>query len=105
LTAKRCTYKGIKFPSKLERDCYIYLEDAQNKGLISDLKRQIKFIVVGKIKHFVDFSCVVKDRTVYIEAKGRDLPLGKLKRLIVEEKYCLKICVVYTAHEIGVLLK
>lgn len=77
----------------------------QKREIISELKTQVKFMVVGKIKHYVDFSCVKDSKILYIESKGKDLALGKLKRLIVEEKHCLKIYVVYKVSEIDAILK
>lgn len=38
ISSRRCQYKGIKFDSHWERDCYIVLEERQNRGEISDLK-------------------------------------------------------------------
>lgn len=44
--AHKCEYKGMKFDSTRERDRYIFLEDCQRRGLISELKRQVKFVLI-----------------------------------------------------------
>lgn len=41
--ARKCEYKGIKFASTKEMERYIYLESCQHAGLISNLRRQVKF--------------------------------------------------------------
>lgn len=40
-----CEYNGIKFDSHKERDRYIFLKSLENKGVISDLKRQVRYTV------------------------------------------------------------
>ena len=49
----------------------------------------------GGVKHFLDFVEFWTDgSTRFVEVKGRDLPMGKLKRHQVEELYGIKIVVV-----------
>jgi len=36
---------GIKFDSYKERDRYIYLKECERKGLITNLQRQVKFVL------------------------------------------------------------
>jgi hypothetical protein len=40
-----CEYNGIKFDSHKERDRYIFLKSLQDKGVISDLKCQVRYTV------------------------------------------------------------
>lgn len=40
-----CEYNGIKFASHKERDRYIFLKYLEDKGVISDLKRQVRYTV------------------------------------------------------------
>lgn len=40
-----CEYNGIKFDSHKERDRYIFLKSLEDKGVISDLKRQVRYTV------------------------------------------------------------
>lgn len=44
--AHKCEYKGMKFDSERERDRFIFLEDCQRRGLISELVRQKEFILL-----------------------------------------------------------
>lgn len=47
-------YKGIKFPSTLERDRYIMLEAMQKAGQIQGLERQVRFEVLPKLIKYVE---------------------------------------------------
>ena len=91
---------GIYFPSKLEGRCYSRLKILQKAGLFKFFLMQIPFNLPGKAKHKVDYCIFYDDAVRFIEAKGRDLPLGKLKRKQVEEIYDIKIHVVKDAKEI-----
>ena len=42
----RCEYKGIKFDSERERDRFIFLQDCERRGLISELKHQVWFTLI-----------------------------------------------------------
>ena len=43
---KKVTRHGIKFDSEREADRYDYLMDCQRRGLISELKRQVVFVLL-----------------------------------------------------------
>lgn len=43
-------HEGIKFDSKKEMKRFIVLKDAETKGIISDLQRQVKFELIPAIK-------------------------------------------------------
>lgn len=47
--AKACDYKGMHFPSNVERDRYIYLEYQQKVGEISHLRTQWRFEIMPKV--------------------------------------------------------
>lgn len=47
---RKCIYDGIKFDSQKERDRYIYLKDAEGKGLISDLRLQVKYELIPAVR-------------------------------------------------------
>ena len=42
---QKCSWKGIVFDSILERDRFIILEADQREGKISDLRRQVKYVL------------------------------------------------------------
>lgn len=44
--AHKCEYKGFKFDSERERDRFIFLEDCERRGLISELRRQVDFVLI-----------------------------------------------------------
>lgn len=43
---RKCSWKGIVFDSVLERDRFIILEEDQREGKISDLRRQVKYVLI-----------------------------------------------------------
>jgi hypothetical protein len=55
-------YQGIKFDSKREMQRYIILKDAENKGLISDLRMQVKFELIPAVKETYIQHLKTKDK-------------------------------------------
>ncbi len=102
--AKRCQSEGIKFPSLLERNCYLVLEQAVKDKKIDFFIRQVAFDLPGPFIHKIDFAIFSDKGVIFIEAKGKDLAIGKMKRLQVEEIYKIKIEVVKNAFEIYELI-
>lgn len=88
---------GIRFHSKKEAEYYQKLKDQQSKGEIARFHRQILFDLPGGIKHYCDFMVIYHDPHYHIdyieyhEVKGRDLPLGRLKRKQCEQLYEIEI--------------
>ena len=103
--AIRCEHDGIKFPSRLERSIYVYLKEQKELGNIVMFLRQINFDLPGPSKHSVDFLVFTKDNAFFLEAKGKDLPMGKLKRKQVEDLYCLYIHVATKVSDVAKVLK
>lgn len=98
--AIRCTYEDKKFPSKLERECYIRLKRLQEVGKVRFFLRQIPFDLPAGNRHIVDFMAFTNDAAYLIEAKGRDLPVGKLKREQTEALYQVKIYLAFMPSQI-----
>ncbi len=46
---EKVTFQGMSFDSKKELQRYLFLLDAERKGIISDLKRQVKFELIPAI--------------------------------------------------------
>lgn len=44
-----CEYNGIKFDSHKERDRYIFLKSLEDKGVIHDLKCQVRYTVIPAV--------------------------------------------------------
>ena len=99
--AKITEAEGIKFGSKKEAAQFRELQARQHAGEIKFFLLQVPFLLPGKtdsgrrFKHYLDFMAIRSDGGIeYIEVKGRDLALGKLKRRMVEDLYNIKILVV-----------
>jgi hypothetical protein len=86
---------GIKFASKKEARYYLELVCRQKAGEIKFFLMQVPFRLPGKTIHRVDFMIVRPDMTIeFIEVKGKDLQLGRIKRRQVEEIFGVEIKVV-----------
>jgi len=99
--AKITEAAGIKFGSKKEAAQFRELQARQHAGEIRFFLLQVPFLLPGvaengkRTRHYLDFMAIRTDGQIeYIEVKGRDLPMGKLKRRMVEELYNIKIQVV-----------
>ena len=83
---------GILFGSKKERAYYRQLKLRVQSGEVLFFTRQTGFDLPGKVRHFLDFVEYWADGTVhFVEVKGHDLPMGKLKRTQVEAIYPITI--------------
>lgn len=96
-----CEAEGIKFHSKKEARVFRELQARQHMKDIKFFLMQVPFLLPGvaengkRTRHYLDFMAVRSDGQIeYIEVKGRDLPMGKLKRRQTEELYGIKIQVV-----------
>ena len=99
--AVRCeTKNGIKFPSKLEREYYNRLIEAQKKEKIDFFLRQVPFHLTGNIKYIVDFvifyvwSGIDGTDIEFVDVKGKMTPMSILKIKQVEDLYPIKIKIV-----------
>jgi hypothetical protein len=103
--AIRCEVDSIKFPSLLEKRCYIVLKKLREAGKILFFLQQIPFLLPGGKKHFVDFLVFTPSNTLFIESKGRDLAVGALKRGICENLANITIHVVKDPKELYPLIE
>lgn len=91
--AKKVEYEGIKFDSKFELECWIYLEQLAKEDKISNLQRQVKFEIIPAnsvykaLNYVADFTFYVGDKYVVADAKGLVLPEFKIKQKIFYDKY------------------
>lgn len=99
---KKCEYKGIKFDSIKERNWYINLENMQKLGKISELKRQVEFVLIEtfkledktyrKTKYIADFTYKDKNGKYHVvDTKGFRTPEYKLKKKLMAWKYGIEI--------------
>lgn len=98
--AIKCESEGIKFPSLLERNCYLVLQKLKKDEKIDFFLRQIPFDLPGGSIHRVDYAVFAKEQVYFIEAKGKDLAMGKLKRKQVMDIFKIDILVVKQSSEI-----
>jgi len=98
--AKRCEYQGIKFPSTLERDCFIALEELKKAGKILFTLRQCPVHLPGNVRHVIDFFVFTPDNAYFVEAKGRDLKIGADKRKMVEDLLNVQVHVVKSKSDV-----
>jgi hypothetical protein len=85
---------GIKFQSKKEARVFQDLQARRHMGEIKFILTQVPFRLLAGYVHRLDFMVVRTDGGIeYIEAKGRDLPMGKMKRKMVEEQYGIHITI------------
>jgi hypothetical protein len=90
--AKPSEEDGIRFASKKERAYYQGLKLRQMSGEVLFFTRQTGLDLPGKVRHFLDFVEYWTDGTVhFVEIKGFDTPLGKLKRKQVMDLYPINV--------------
>jgi hypothetical protein len=88
---------GIRFHSKKEAEHYKDLKFRQELGEISYFLMQVPFRLPGGIRYLCDFMVVhTNERRAYelidyIDIKGYDTKISKLKRKQVEEIYGIEI--------------
>jgi hypothetical protein len=79
---------GIRFDSKREANYYKYLKHQREKGEIKYFLRQVPIHLPGGTKLVVDFMVMGADGAVeYIDAKGRETPVFRLKHREVRHHY------------------
>lgn len=76
----KTTVSGIKFDSKKESKRWVDLRLLQDAGIISDLRRQVPFVLVGPvvlggrkksaIRYFADFTYLEKGELVVEDCKA-----------------------------------
>jgi dissimilatory sulfite reductase (desulfoviridin) alpha/beta subunit len=90
--AKPSDEDGIRFASKKERAYYRVLKFRQKIGEVLFFLRQAPFHLPGNVRHVIDFIEFWANGTVhFVEIKGFDTPMGKLKRKQVEAIYPITI--------------
>jgi len=95
----KCTYNGIKFDSKGERDRYKVLEIREKSGEIYGLKTQVKFpIVINGVKvcnYISDFTYYLKDNhnIVVEDYKGVITGLFTLKKKLMKAVHGIDVLI------------
>lgn len=90
-----CTVGGEKYRSKRERDKHQELLLMQKAGLISDLRREVPFVLAPPVKftgdarakpplrYIADFTAMRKGQFVVFDAKGVRTEAYRIKRHLV----------------------
>ena len=102
--AKRTVVNGISFDSKHEANRWIELTWMERAGEISDLKRQVKFVLIpaqrinGKlvereVAYYADFVYTDKasNLTVVEDAKGVRTEVFKIKKKLMLWRYQIRV--------------
>lgn len=90
--AKPTHVDGIRFDSKKEAEYYKQLKLIKENGALIMFLRQTPFHLPGGVIYRLDFMEFWASGEVdFIDVKGRDTPMSKLKRKQVEELYHIKI--------------
>ena len=86
---------GYRFDSKKEAAHYVQNKLLIQKGEMLCQLRQTPFHLPGKVIYRLDFMEFMADGTVlFVDVKGRDTAMSKLKRKQVEELYPITITLV-----------
>lgn len=99
---KKCVYKDMTFDSLKEMQYYKKLELMQNCGRISDLKRQVEFVLIEtfklenetyrKTKYIADFTYKDENGKYHVvDTKGFKTKEYLLKKKLMAWKYGIKI--------------
>ena len=62
----KTVFKGVEYDSKRERDRHIFLLDAERRGIISDLKRQVTFHLLPAQYETVEKQLKTKTKEVKV---------------------------------------
>lgn len=99
---KECTFNGIKFQSLREKNYYIKLQTLQNYGKISELQRQVEFVLIETFKlgrktyrktsYFADFTYIDEEGNYHVvDTKGFRTKEYQLKKKLMAWKYGIEI--------------
>ena len=69
---KKVSFQGEEFDSKRELQRYLVLKDAESKGIIQNLQKQVKFELIPKIEEDIVIHLKTKDK---IQRKTIQLPI------------------------------
>lgn len=115
----KCEFNGIAFDSIKEKDRYIVLKEAENKGLISNLELQPEFELIPKITEQVIKHLKTKDKVVekfvqhpityradfsYIKDGVRVVEDVKISPKMLPQEFKLKMKMVRYFHNISIKL-
>lgn len=72
--ARKTTVGGRRYHSNLEANDALWLKSLENRGIISELKEQVRYRIFVNEQHIcdsiVDFQFIRSGKTVWFETKG-----------------------------------
>lgn len=95
--AKKTVVDGIIFQSRKEAKRYQELKLMQRAGLISDLRRQVKYELIPKqqgeraVSYIADFVYTEDGKTVVEDVKGVRTPVYKIKKKLMLWRHGIRI--------------
>ena len=90
--ARRTEYNGRFYASKAEANYAWHCDLAKKVGRVQFWLRQVPFDIPGHSRYYLDFMVFEPEgKVIFVEVKGKDLPMGKLKRQQVEELYGIEV--------------
>lgn len=100
--SKKTTYYGIEFDSKKEANRYAELLMLERAGVISDLKRQVRYELIPTqydgaqcveraCNYVADFVYTQEGKTIVEDCKGVRTDVYIIKRKLMYEKYGIRI--------------
>jgi hypothetical protein len=95
--ATKTVIDSIAFASKREAARYTELKLMQRAGLISDLRRQVKYELIPKqqgeraVSYIADFVYTEDGKTVVEDVKGVRTPVYKIKKKLMLWRHGVKI--------------
>lgn len=95
--ATRTVVDGITFDSKREAARYAELKLMQRAGLISDLRRQVKYELIPKqqgeraVSYIADFVYSEDGQTVVEDVKGVRTPVYRIKKKLMLWRHGVRI--------------
>jgi hypothetical protein len=93
--AKSVNEDGHHFSSTLEWKYFKHLQLLQKSGEVLFFLKQVPFHLPGGVKYVVDYQIFNRDGSVqFVDVKGVETDMFKLKKKMVEELYPVEIEIV-----------
>lgn len=92
---KKTVVDGFNFSSQLEAKYYMLLTNMKRQGIINIFLMQVPFHISPGVTYRADFQVFYSDGLVeFIDVKGFETELFKVKKKLVEDKFGIEIKVI-----------
>lgn len=100
--SKKTEYDGIIFDSKKEAQRYAILREMERCGVIGDLRRQVRFVLIKGLRwsdgrkhrdtvYVADFTYIDNGKLVVEDVKGFKTPVYKIKKELMKAVHHIEI--------------